>query len=400
MNNILRPTLELTVIIPGMILAYLPVKSTLKISLPKLIAWLFPLLIALCILGGILCSALQIKTAPILFFLLLFLMIIYHKTLAISIWKSFSIFLAICAVFSCVNSFSRAINAIIDLHIPASKNILWFQIGTGIIYNIICILFLLAVWYPATHTVRIMIDDDNFAQTWYVFWILPLIFIGLNLFMVPKYDGTLYTGRILQIYIVVSLVLLIILALFYALFLLMANSLNRNARLQQENYLLSIQQERYTNLCNAIEETRQARHDMRHHFLQLSSMAERNTIPFHVQIDLPAQISVDETDFCLVLSNLLENALEASLKTAKFRQRIDIKIYRHASNLILIQIENAFDGKIQQKHGIFLSSKRNENGIGIQSVRHIVEKTGGGCDFTYDNGIFTAKIMLRPCINS
>lgn len=400
MNNILRPTLELTVIIPGMILAYLPVKSTLKISLPKLISWLFPLLIALCILGGILCSALQIKTAPILFFLLLLLLVIYHKTLAISIWKSFSIFLAICAVFSCVNSFSRAINAIIDLHLPASKNILWFQIGTGIIYNIICILFLLAVWYPATHTVRIMIDDDNFAQTWYVFWILPLIFIGLNLFMVPKYDGTLYTGRILQIYIVVSLVLLIILALFYALFLLMANSLNQNARLQQENYLLSIQQERYTNLCNAIEETRQARHDMRHHFLQLSSMAERNTIPFHVQIDLPAQISVDETDFCLVLSNLLENALEASLKTAKFRQRIDIKIYRHASNLILIQIENAFDGKIQQKHGIFLSSKRNENGIGIQSVRHIVEKTGGGCDFTYDNGIFTAKIMLRPCINS
>ena len=400
MNDILRPTLELTVIIPGMILAYLPVKSTLKISLPKLIAWLFPLLIALCILGGILCSALQIKTAPILFFLLLLLLVIYHKTLAISIWKSFSIFLAICAVFSCVNSFSRAINAIIDLHLPASKNILWFQIGTGIIYNIICILFLLAVWYPATHTVRIMIDDDNFAQIWYVFWILPLIFIRLNLFMVPKYDGTLYTGRILQIYIVVSLVLLIILALFYALFLLMANSLNRNARLQQENYLLSIQQERYTNLCNAIEETRQARHDMRHHFLQLSSMAERNTIPFHVQIDLPAQISVDETDFCLVLSNLLENALEASLKTAKFRQRIDIKIYRHASNLILIQIENAFDGKIQQKHGIFLSSKRNENGIGIQSVRHIVEKTGGGCDFTYDNGIFTAKIMLRPCINS
>ena len=71
------------------------------------------------------------------------------------------------------------------------------------------------------------------------------------------------------------------------------------------------------------------------------ALAERNTIPFHVQIDLPAQISVDETDFCLVLSNLLENALEASLKTAKFRQRIDIKLYRHASNLILIQIKNS-----------------------------------------------------------
>lgn len=85
------------------------------------------------------------------------------------------------------------------------------------------------------------------------------------------------------------------------------------------------------------------------------------------------------------------------------------RLYRHIRTfekiiknyfVIYIEIENAFDGKIQQKHGIFLSSKRNENGIGIQSVRHIVEKTGGGCDFTYDNGIFTAKIMLRPCINS
>lgn len=56
--------------------------------------------------------------------------------------------------------------------------------------------------------------------------------------------------------------------------------------------------------------------------------------------------------------------------------------------------------KSNKSMAFFLSSKRNENGIGIQSVRHIVEKTGGGCDFTYDNGIFTAKIMLRPCINS
>ena len=47
MNDILRPTLELTVIIPGMILAYLSVKSTLKISLPKLIAWLFPVIVPL-----------------------------------------------------------------------------------------------------------------------------------------------------------------------------------------------------------------------------------------------------------------------------------------------------------------------------------------------------------------
>ena len=122
--------------------------------------------------------------------------------------------------------------------------------------------------------VRILIADENFAQMWYIFWILPLIFIGLNQFMVPKYQSTLYTGRILQIYIVVSIVLLIILTLFYAIFLMMALSLNKNARLQQENHFLSLQRSRYDNLCAAIEETRQVRHDIRHHCLQLSALAE------------------------------------------------------------------------------------------------------------------------------
>ena len=66
------------------------------------------------------------------------------------------------------------------------------------------------VWfdYPATHSVRRMVEDENFAQTWYVFWVLPLVFIALNLFMIPKYADTLYTGRVLQGYFVISIVLL------------------------------------------------------------------------------------------------------------------------------------------------------------------------------------------------
>ena len=26
-------------------------------------------------------------------------------------------------------------------------------------------------YYPATHSVRRMVEDENFAQTWYVFWV-------------------------------------------------------------------------------------------------------------------------------------------------------------------------------------------------------------------------------------
>lgn len=438
MNAILRPTLELTVLLPGVLLAYLPVSPCLRQSPLKLAAWLFPLLLGLCVLSGILCGMLECSTNPVLFVLLALALALYHKTLRISLWQSGSIFLAICAVFACVNSFCRAINALLSAGLAPSQSALWFQPAAGILYNGICFLFLLAAWYPATHTVRVLIEDENFAQTWYLFWILPVIFIGLNIFMVPTYRNTLYTGRILQGYIVFSLVLLAILILFYAMFLHMANSLNKNARLQQENHFLSLQQARYDSLRAAIDEARQARHDMRHHFLQLSAFAEqgdlekikayltsatgkipdlaipfcenqaadsvvgyyctlarREQVPFSAQIGLPSRAPVDEIDMCLVLSNLLENALEASLHTEPSRRFIRVEVSCHFTHLLLIQIENAFDGTIQETNGIFRSAKRPADGIGIQSVRRIAEKNGGGCSFTHEAGVFTARIMLR-----
>ena len=469
MNTILQPILELTVIIPGMLLTYLPVRSYIHTGSHKsfsdagtdhadpaflnLLLWLVPLLAIVSILGGAICYHWNLSTAWILFPLLPCLFLLYHKTLRISIWKSVSVFLAVCAVFACVNSLSRAISALLMMpEKPAAGSLLgflwqhpdttgiplWFCTNAGFFYNLICWVFVLAAWYPASHAVRTMMEDDNFAQTWYVFWMIPLLFTGLNLFMVPRYKGTLYTGRILQGYIIISLVLLVILALFYTMFLLMAISLNRNARLQQENHFLSLQKQRYDTLLAAIEEARHARHDLRHHFVQLSSLAEqgdlekirqylknatnkipdldmhfcenraadsvigyycalakRENIPFHAQTDLPAKNTADEIDMCLVLSNLLENALEASLKTSASKRSIKISAYLHSPHLLLIQVTNPFDGEIHEKNHVFQSSKRHGNGVGIQSVRRIAEKNGGASTFTYEDGIFSAKIMLR-----
>ena len=222
-----------------------------------------------------------------------------------------------------------------------------------------------------------MVEDDNFAQTWYVFWVLPLVFILLNLFITPRYQITLRTGRVLQVYIVMSIALLFLMFMFNAIFLLMANSLNRNARLQQENQFLSMQQQRYESLKAAIEEARQARHDMRHQLNQISALAEagdldnlkaylaktvsripdldmnfcenraadsvvgyycalakREGVPFCAKLDLPQVLPVDEIDLCLVLSNLLENAFEASLRTAPARRKIAITAYVHAERLL------------------------------------------------------------------
>ena len=73
--------------------------------------------------------------------------------------------------------------------------------------------------------------------------VLPLVFIALNLFMIPKYADTLYTGRVLQGYFVICIALLFLMLFFNAIFLLMAISINRNVRLQQENQPLSMQKQ-------------------------------------------------------------------------------------------------------------------------------------------------------------
>ena len=443
MMNILRPILELSVVIPGLLLAYFPVRSFLKQTPGKLAVKLLPLMLVLCMGGGLLCWHFRISTAPLLAFTTLTAGILYIRTLRISLWKSGTIVLSVCAVFACINILSRAINAVVLMHMHKVPDAPWFCLQACVFYTALCWLSAAAAYYPATHAVRAMIEDDNFARTWYVFWILPLVFILLNLFMIPRYQNTLYIGRVLQGYIVLSIALLILLFWFNTIFLLMATSLNRNARLQQENQLLSMQQQRYENLKAAIEEARQARHDMRHQLNHISALTEdgnlekvkayltacisripsldmclcenrpadsvigyyytlakRENIPFFAKIDLPETLPVDEIDTCLVLSNLLENALEACLRTTPTRRQIQVTAYLHAERLLLIEVENTFDGEVKEKNGIFSSSKRRGNGIGIQSVEHLAEKNGGASTFTHEDGVFSAKVMLCGCTES
>ena len=437
MKDILRPILELTVVFPGLLLAYFPVRSYLKRSPKRLAAWAVPLLLGLCLGGGLLCYRFSCPTALPLLLITLAAILLYLKTLRISLWKSGTIALTVCAVFACLNSLSRAIGTAITLRQQLPPEGPWFCFAACIFYNTVCWLITAAAYYPATHAVRTMVEDDHFAQTWYVFWVLPVVFILLNLFMIPRYPATLQTGRVLQVYIGMSIALLFLMLFFNAIFLLMAISINRNVRLQQENQFLSMQQQRYENLKAAIEETRQARHDLRHQLCQLSALAEegdlekiktylasavsripslemhfcenqaadsvvghycalakRENIPYSVQIDLPERLPVDEVELCLVLSNLLENALEASLRTAPARRKIKLTAYLHGGSLALIQVENTYDGVIREKDGVFQSSKRKEDGIGLQSVRHIAEKSGGVSTVTYQDGLFCAKVML------
>jgi len=434
LKEFLSPTLELMIFLPGMLLAGLPMKQHLRIRPLRLAAAAVFFIILLSLMGGSLCCFLSVKTTWLFFPITAIAGSAYAHTLRVTRWKSVSVFLAVCGVFACLGSVVRAL----DLILAPGNTAPCLSLRGALLYNLLCWILTGMLWYPATHAARELLENDALARTWYVFWILPLLFAGLNLFMVPVHPELMYQGRMMQGYIVIGLALLFLLLLFYLMFYLMAESLNRNDRLRQENQFLSMQQARYDNLRTAIAETREARHDMRHHFNTLQSLAgqkaweslekylsdvqrslpdtglnlcdntavdsvaghygllcRKQDIPFTFSLDLPCELPVPEIDLCLVLSNLLENALEASQRTVPARRQIKAQAYLHSGHTVLLTVENTFDGEIREKDGVFQSSKRRGDGIGIQSVRRIADKNGGYSRFSHEDGVFRANVMLR-----
>lgn len=434
MIGFLVPVLELMVLLPGMLLAYLPMKEYLRLRPVKLAAATVSLALFLSLAGGAVSCFFHVETIWLFFPAAAIMALFYVHTLRVTPWKSVSVFLAICSTFSCFGSAAVAVNEVLSPGEPAPP----LSLRGALFWLAMCCLSVLAAWYPTIHATKSLVEEGAFAQTWYVFWILPLLFIGLNLSMIPKDPGILALGRLRQLYVLLSFTLLLLLLLFYALFYLMASSLNRNDCLRRENQLLSMQQARYDGLRAAINQTRQARHDMRHHLHILQSFVAQGNwkglaeyldgvqgsipdaelslcenmavdsvagyfaalyrehgIPITFSLDLPAQLPVPETDLCPVLSNLLENAMEAGLRTAPERRRTRVQAHLHSDHMVLLSVENAYDGKVREKDGVLLSAKRPGEGVGLQAVRHTAEKNGGYSRFHYGDGIFAVNVMLR-----
>lgn len=87
--------------------------------------------------------------------------------------------------------------------------------------------------------------------------------------------------------------------------------------------------------------------------------------------------------------------MEASLKTAPERRQVKASAHLHSGHMVLLSVENVFDGKIREKDGVFQSSKRQGDGVGLQAVCHIAEKNSGYSRFLYSEGVFCANVILR-----
>lgn len=195
--------------------------------------------------------------------------------------------------------------------------------------------------------------------------------------------------------------------------------------------LIGKQRDHYNQLLEHGEELRIIRHDFRHHIHALLHMdkdqqrkylldlnkeldtskeqnycenpavnqvlqeygarCQENHIEFVASLDISAHIPIDDLTLCIVMGNLLENSMEACLKLKESRF-IHLQA-RWMQDHLMMLAENSYNGQVKESGGRLLSSKQ-DGGLGLISVRRILNRPGDDFDVCFNDTTFTAMVTI------
>lgn len=123
------------------------------------------------------------------------------------------------------------------------------------------------------------------------------------------------------------------------------------------------------------------------------ALASVHNINFEHNIFLKDDIPIENTDLCSILSNLLDNAIEACSKLNENRYiNLEILIFKNQFN---IKITNTTNGEYKLENGKLKTTKSgNLHGIGMGHVKSIVESYGGIFDIKPESDSFTTYVSI------
>ena len=125
--------------------------------------------------------------------------------------------------------------------------------------------------------------------------------------------------------------------------------------------------------------------------------ADAEGIQMHCRLEVPAELFVEGTDLCVILENLLNNAMEAVQKLPEEERSVSLAV-QLIKGALFIKVENPYQGEIiMDRQGNIQSNKTGEHGIGLLSVEKTAEKYGGEVTISHENMTFRVTVMLcRP----
>lgn len=125
--------------------------------------------------------------------------------------------------------------------------------------------------------------------------------------------------------------------------------------------------------------------------------AVKNQIDMDVKFDNMGGLNVDDVDLCALVSNLLDNAIEANLKISDIEKRW-IRFYgERKGNLWIINSSNPIGESVTVEDGKLLTSKQDKrvHGFGMESIRRVLDKHSGDMNVVLEPDRFAITLVLN-----
>ena len=123
------------------------------------------------------------------------------------------------------------------------------------------------------------------------------------------------------------------------------------------------------------------------------SLMHTKEITVDATAKVPGELRVEDIDLCVIIGNLLDNAMEACENLPKEQRFVRIYISVKETHLYMVFTNSA--GKKQIKIGnLFTSTKGSGHGFGLKRVDELIEKYGGYLTRASEDGGYTTEVIL------
>ena len=124
--------------------------------------------------------------------------------------------------------------------------------------------------------------------------------------------------------------------------------------------------------------------------------AREQGVPMDIDCNITPPLDIEPIDLTAILSNLLQNALEANEKVPDPSQRYIYVDIKSQGAFLHIKVENAANGELMKQNKKMHTTKKDKtmHGIGLQSVRSSVDRYQGDIIFDSRDHVFVASVVL------
>ena len=124
------------------------------------------------------------------------------------------------------------------------------------------------------------------------------------------------------------------------------------------------------------------------------SLARARQILVIAEAHVPVALKTAEIDLCIIIGNLFDNAIEASMALPEEKRMIRVYMDMKGTRLYMSFTNMTASGKLKKTGGIFRTTKGSEHGFGLVRIDSIVERYHGYLSRNSEEGAFTTEILL------